>query len=418
MTRASRCHALSSQRGFSLLELSVLIVLLGIGSVAFWQLSNLNRHQELQKQQEALLYRADQALAGYAFSHQRLPCPAETPTSGIEQCAGNRAIGYLPFTTLGLPDLDAGLIRYGVLRRPHGTQDAELTQRKPRLQLIHFNPGTELTTRITPSPHSDPQELAWKAGVYARDFCSALGFASALPFSESFVHIPKNGQEQALNVAYALALPKGSRQAEGAGSSFSSLGFDSPTSNLLSSQQDMVLAVSPQSLSARLSCAPLVAAVRSYANIQAAVAIHTRTLPDYLNQLDINVDKARAALIASSAVLLRATANEVAAIADIFKSKAKISRTSFYKPHEIIAEAASLPLKYFSLGSATASLFAISAGVPLAAKQSHDRATNNYNKVNDVLIPQANALKQAIDERMARTLQSGIYLPIHTTPSP
>lgn len=413
MNRLPQHRTPSTQHGFSLLELSILVVLLGIGAVTLWQLSNLNQQQELPERQKTLLLRADQALTGYVFSQQRLPCPAENPASGVEQCSGNLATGYLPFKTLGLPDKEAGRIRYGVLRRSSQTDDADLTQRKARLQVLHFNPGNATTSLAKPSPNSDTQAHARESGVFAKDFCSALSSASSLPFSADFVHIDTPGlpSTSKRNVAYALALPKQTRQTSGQKVAPPSLTFNSPIGNRLSTQQDAVLAVSPQSLSSKLSCPILISAVRSYANIQTAAAIHTRTMPDYLNQLDINLAKANATLSASKVGELRALAGLLDAEAGVIKA---ISGLTGATPDDIVQKKYKIFLAKWSRVNATLAFQTMSIGLPLAADQSYQRAKKNYDRVKDVLLPQTNALKLAIDERMARTLNAGIYLPIST----
>ncbi len=411
MNILSRHGTVYTQRGFSLLELSILIVLFGIGSVAFWQLSSLNRQQELPERQKTLLHRADQALTGFAFSQQRLPCPAQSPASGIEHCdGGQRATGYLPFRTLGLPDKEAGLIRYGVLRRSSSIGDADLTQRKARLQILHFNPGNETTSRARPSPQSDTQAYARESGVYAKDFCSALSTASSLPFNDAFVHIGSaKDPSKRQNVAYALALQKDARHAAEPSAASPSLTFGLPAGNRLSSQQDAVLAVSPRSLSTKLSCTPLVAAVRSYAYVHTAAAIHTRTLPDYLNQLDISVSKARATLVASTAGEVRAIADLLDSIAALMVASAGVTSAT---PVDAALKATEFAFAKWGTVSSIAAVTATSIGLPLAANNSYERARTNRDRVQNVLLPQANALKTAMDERMARVLNAGIQLPI------
>src|SRR5690606_35058446 len=128
------------------------------------------------------------------------------------------------------------------------------------------------------------------------------------------------------NVAYALALPKNLRQTAEQNSTLPALEFGSPANNLLSVQEDVVLAVGPQALSARLSCAALISAIRSYSNVQLSAAIHSRTLLDYLHQLDISLDKAQASAIASRANVTKAYANLLEAGSKLSTELAKVAR--------------------------------------------------------------------------------------------
>ena len=94
-------------RGFSLLELSIVLIILGLLSSSlladFSTLRTVAETNEAQRQ----LDNAREALLGFAISHGRLPCPAAPGGSGIEspENGGNCTNpwdGFLPAISLGL----------------------------------------------------------------------------------------------------------------------------------------------------------------------------------------------------------------------------------------------------------------------------------------------------------------------------
>lgn len=90
------------QRGFSLLELAVaLVVLGGLAGVAFAAAGAVAQRHRIAEAQQAL-ERGEQALVAFAHSRHRLPCP-DSDGSGREDCRSGTASGRLPYRALGLP---------------------------------------------------------------------------------------------------------------------------------------------------------------------------------------------------------------------------------------------------------------------------------------------------------------------------
>ncbi len=110
MHRSRLIAGQSSQRGFSLLEMAVVMVVLGL--ILGGMLLPLSTQLEKQDRDETQLILEDihEALVGFAMANGRLPCPDITlPPDGIADlaatCAGSG--GSLPWVDLGVGQFNA-----------------------------------------------------------------------------------------------------------------------------------------------------------------------------------------------------------------------------------------------------------------------------------------------------------------------
>jgi prepilin-type N-terminal cleavage/methylation domain-containing protein len=98
-------------RGFSLLEMAVVLIILGFVLGAILAPIQAQRQQLAQSQTESTLEIAKKALIGFAQSKGRLPCPATLGNGGAEQPLGGGActqqVGLLPAVTLGIQPVDS-----------------------------------------------------------------------------------------------------------------------------------------------------------------------------------------------------------------------------------------------------------------------------------------------------------------------
>lgn len=106
------------QRGFTLVELAISMVILGLVLTGFaLALSQQVQQRQLSDTRTALL-QANAAVVAFVVANARLPCPAVAGSNGQESMVGigqcTAAAGFLPAVSLGLPNLDGnGLLNDG-----------------------------------------------------------------------------------------------------------------------------------------------------------------------------------------------------------------------------------------------------------------------------------------------------------------
>lgn len=205
-------------RGFSLVELSVSLAVIGAVGVVAWRFLPLTR-EVAQGQPVALqLAQAQTAVEGFVLRSHRLPC-ADTDNDGRENCAAG-ARGQLAWRDLGLSQDFSGL-RYGVYR----ASGNDLAQALPR-QTPLLPPGYTASV------------------INGLDLCVALRAATASPGTPGA--LTAGGVE----VAYALAHPGQDGQFQG----LNATSFDLPGRASAANYDDTVAAAGLSELSARLSC--------------------------------------------------------------------------------------------------------------------------------------------------------------------
>lgn len=107
----------ASQRGFSLVELAIVLVIVALLSGGLMLGLSAQRDAAAYQEAQHQLDTAKEALLGFAISNGRLPCPAASNSvsgganAGMEDCLivtnSNQRHGVLPWATLGLPETDA-----------------------------------------------------------------------------------------------------------------------------------------------------------------------------------------------------------------------------------------------------------------------------------------------------------------------
>lgn len=104
-------HRFNSCEGFTLVEMAVVMVIIGLLLGGLLMPLNMQMEQRQYAQTQKTLEDAKEALLGFAMANGRLPCPATAASNGIESPVGGGACtnnfnGFLPAATLGLSPVD------------------------------------------------------------------------------------------------------------------------------------------------------------------------------------------------------------------------------------------------------------------------------------------------------------------------
>ncbi len=177
------------QHGIGLLEVTLLLALVSVLVVLGIQTLRGPLFAERARDQADALVWADQALAGFAASHGRLPCPA-SQADGVERCDLGQAKGWLPTATLAADGAGRlpgqGQIRYLVYRH----DEDDLT----RLQDL-FN------------PQGSGGKVYDFGQINEMDLCLRLQQAEQVPPGPVAAHIAAAGAAGVINIAYGVAAP-------------------------------------------------------------------------------------------------------------------------------------------------------------------------------------------------------------------
>jgi prepilin-type N-terminal cleavage/methylation domain-containing protein len=99
-------------RGFSLVEMAVVLVIVGLMLGGLLTPLSVQLEQRRVNETRAGLDEAREALTGFALRNGYLPCPAVSASNGLEDrrgssCGGGRRAGLLPWATLGVAKADS-----------------------------------------------------------------------------------------------------------------------------------------------------------------------------------------------------------------------------------------------------------------------------------------------------------------------
>ena len=117
---AAQSRTSGCQRGFSLVELAIVLIILGLLVSSLMPPLTAQIEQRNYNETQRQLNEIREALLGFAVTRGRLPRPATSLADGSENpvdCASEAdCTGYIPWTTLGVKKTDAWnkMIRYSV----------------------------------------------------------------------------------------------------------------------------------------------------------------------------------------------------------------------------------------------------------------------------------------------------------------
>jgi len=392
-TRAGR----NRQFGFSLLELSLAVIVLGTLTAVAAGLYQNNLQKTNQVHFSTITDDAEQAILGYLFAYGRLPCPASS-MAGTEDCTTK--VGYYPHKTLGLTHgvrNSVGLpLRYAIYSKP-GVLENNIELEKA---VDRFRPFMADVWTGSP-PFAQLQTLN---NINSLDLCQAIqsGYSVAADTNYLMTGSGTNAQP----VAYLL-FSAGNTNANGAGTLLD--GANTPTGMTFESlnaagtalNDDQLKAVHFSQLWEQLGCNGVLSPVgHGHPNAVSTAVIMQQALADYKVQLDIAVDIAKADVAAAAAVVAGAAAGIASAAATPPIGTAQAINTAGAMAPAVAASATAVTLA--ALGTASAAAAVVKAALNL------DNAEELYRDV-DPLITQINALAATIRTNAIAADAAGLY---------
>lgn len=181
----------SRQKGFTLIEMSVAFVIIGISIMLLWQFIGRQVQHTAETDAQDLLARSQKSLISYALIHGRLPCPASN-AAGLEDCGAME--GKFPFVTAGLPEAAARKILYTL-----AADSTLLTSPPPVLVLTPNTADGKVTTLVSARPPLQGRLLDLCQALTsnpekAQDLAFQLRPDTGLPFARSLT-----GRDQTLS---------------------------------------------------------------------------------------------------------------------------------------------------------------------------------------------------------------------------
>ena len=287
------------QRGFSLIELGVSLVIVSVIGLMLWRWIAATQQPVSAQDMQRQLGEAQSAVEGFVLTRHRLPCSAAN-TAGVEACGTADAV-FLPWKTLGLSS-DLSVLHYGVNRG--GGADLAATGAAwiaPDLNIDFTGvPVLPVATADAPAAAAAATQVtslittaaARRTAVNGLDWCRVLrGFAAnptaagvlgagnitaSLPVAFTLVHPGLNGQFDGNNRV-------------GAGGSWR---FDLPGRAQDEGFDDIGLAVGPADLSARMGCVARLSAAQGSAQAAFAQYDTARVMQEYWSLREFDVTTA------------------------------------------------------------------------------------------------------------------------------
>ena len=291
------------QRGFSLVEMGVVMVVVGVIGMVAWRWIATSQAPMTRPEMQRQLNEAQAGVEGFLLANHRLPCAAPD-TGGTEDCADATAVRF-PWRTLGMGSEFAAL-HYGA-NRGGGADLAAVPAAVDWPYLGLSFTEVPVFPALSPVPADVSTAGARVGASYAAasarrtvvnglDWCSVVRRYAANNAAAGVLRAGSDGAS--VPVGFVIAHPGENRQfdgnnVEGASASFR---FDLPGRSQDLNYDDLMLAAGPGDLGARLGCAARLSEAQSA--IQASYAAYdtARVMQQYWSLLRFDIDQAESAV--------------------------------------------------------------------------------------------------------------------------
>lgn len=315
------------QTGLSMVELAVVMVVVGILGIMIWRWMETTRQPEQRSAILAQLAEAQAAVEGFVLARHRLPCAA-ADEGGHEACGNTTTAVFLPWRDLGLSSRFRAL-HYGVNRG--GGLDLAVLPPAMIAPDLHASLNIDYGAEV-PSIADARVSAALAAARNRRDTVNGLDWCRVsrkLAASPGAAGVLEAGNSSAsIPVAYVLAHPGQNRIFEGQ-NVIGAAGwrFDFPGRVQSVDYDDVVLAVGPAELSARMGCPARLEGMLAAAQAAYTAYDNARAVQKYWLLREFDVTQAESAVTGAESGLALAALNAALAGASLARSIASASNT-------------------------------------------------------------------------------------------
>lgn len=296
-------------RGYSMVELSVVLVIMGILALLLIRTINANRAPVDRADILLQMAQAQQTIDAFVLRNHRLPCAA-IAGDGNEACASAQATA-LPWRALGLSSSFAAL-RYGVDRGLAGGTDlAVLSAAFISPALVNAYPGLGALPAYVSHTPGNAVATAAASAAYQASVAAALALTpliNGLDWCHGLRQTVRRGGGfvvgagvNATSVAYALAHPGSDRSFSGLNAAVrlaaADVYIDAPAREQSADYDDMVWATGHAELLARMGCNVRLAQALTSAQEAFAAYDNARLLQQHWLMVDGGVETAVGAVV-------------------------------------------------------------------------------------------------------------------------
>lgn len=312
-----RQYSLRKVGGFSLVELAVVLVIIGVVGIFVWRWIVATREPMQRPAMQRQLSEAQSAVEGFVLANHRLPCAAATE-NGNESCADASAV-RLPWRTLGLGS-EFSRLHYGANRGaaldlavlPSASVSPDLNLDFPGMPVVPTYPATMTYTPVFGASASvvaaaDRARAAItaaslrRAAVNGLDWCRVVRQFAGNPAVAGVLNA--GNVSTSLPVAFVLVHPGNNGQFDGNNAVGASPAwrFDLPGRPQDPQYDDLMLAVGPADLAARVGCVARLSEMQATAQGAYAAYDNARVMQEYWSLRVFDVVAAESALQSADA---------------------------------------------------------------------------------------------------------------------